>query len=300
MHVPLQLMPYARRSPAEFEAEIQTNMNADTAPLEAQQVQLGAAQMRIRNRGAFLTHLALVRPGSGETVDVVYSNPNLSIPKLPATHAMMPVGKYNGLGEQHGFLRWAEYDVAYANPEASVPMTRLLARTALGLPIVSRQFELTHESTARITTVVTNPGATPLRTSLGEHLYLAMPPYGVAHDVRINNHTVNELLGDGAADHIEQGIARFYPDIGSGVDVRLPDGLPLRIGTDAFRSGPVHTAAGLGMLLWRRPARAADPYGPQPFMCFEPTIGFEENGANDLLTINPGGMVTLKTTITVG
>lgn len=275
----------------DFVAGVKATMNADSVSPAVYELRDGPAEMDIRLHGGFATRLALATP-EGVPVNVLYCGPDLSVPKLRASHPMMPVGQSKGPGGQHGPLRWVEHKVVKEGTTSlGECMVLLSARLPAEMPAVSRGFTI-GASRARLGTALTN--VWPDRggaTSLGEHLYFDMPE-GTAADVRINGQTVDELFAPDAAKQIDDGIAQFWPSFPGQAEVVMPDERRFRLEVAAVPAGAVSisaTARG-GMLLWREPGK--------PFICLEPTLGYGIDGSNDNIIVGPRASMSFSTTIT--
>lgn len=298
------------RSP-DFTAMIEGNMAAEEAPIDQEELRAGGAVANMRLFGGHLTRLEL-EDDNGQPRSVLYAPPNLAKPKLAASHAMLPVGEYDGAGGRHGIARWLDYGVTKRN-ECPLPVSSMVRTEAqrcdLGVEI-TRTLSLTPNELA-VTTKVRNLGRTGIRTSMGEHFYFSVPEGSDVHEARLRNSflgdslALDDVLGQGAADRISQGEAQFWPGYGGLLEVDLPGRQPLALSanvttiTPRGRTREVTEKGQMGLLFWQRkgPEGGENP----PFLCIEPTYGFdqtEEGISNDGIEIPPhGGAIALHTTI---
>jgi hypothetical protein len=281
----------------DLQAEVDDNMDRraveDASLVE---MQYGPASAAFRVQGGFLTRLALQSMGSGELVDVLYSDSDLTKPKLPASHAMLPVGRTEDWpGGQHGPVRWVKHDIVEPKPGGvASQIATLVPRMSQGMPFVVRHAQLA-ESVLALGLSVTNRREQPLGLSLGEHFYFKMPA-GSAGELRIYQgsdkpQTIDGLLGDGSSDLVDEGIAQFWSDFGGQAGVIMPNGDKIAITAslaERNQSTP-DLQRHLGMLIWRRPGAS--------FICLEPTAGYDIDGSNDNLLVSPGADVMLTTRI---
>jgi galactose mutarotase-like enzyme len=286
------------RTPHEWTAAIEANRQAAAVPTDEVVLTAGQARLAVRKRGAFITDLTLQGYGD-QAVDVLYAEADHTKAKLVASHGMMPVGPSEGVGGQHGFLRWADYEITYLNnSERDFGFVTLEADTAGSRLRVARNYALS-AAQLLLTTIVENNGAAPLRTSLGEHLYFALPEGAGVEDIRIDQTPIDELLYSGATEKIKDGKAQFWPDYSGKISVYMPDDRVLNIENTLGPSTQADERY-LGMLLWQRPGK--------PYVCLEPTLGFLPFGDmpfNELLEVpaysaspSPSGNTTFTTTIT--
>lgn len=269
-----------------FSQEIEAARNAETVSDAASTLEhTSGARLEVRNQGCFVTELKLTDPGSGEQVEILYSDPDHTKSKLSASHIMSPVGPSEGLGGQHGFPRWANYH-AFPLTGASGDEKQIAfqaKRSDMGIGI-SKEFSL-GGNTLYMETTLQNPEPGPVQTSLGEHLYFALPNENT-EGLRLDGKTLDELLGDGSEATIMSGEAMFWPDFSGAVKIDFPAGHSIEMSTYALAG---EEQVPLGMLIWHRPGT--------PSICFEPTVGFDPNRGNEQLEIAPSGQATLSTSI---
>jgi galactose mutarotase-like enzyme len=271
----------------QFSHAIQANMHAETAPTDVIELHAGNSYAAIRRRGAFITRLTLENGGR-----LLYEPAVTDTPKLAASHAMLPVGPYEGAGGQHGFLRWADYVAAGVNgPRRRARYAGLRAQT-YDLPLsIYRGFALTTASVALLTTIK-NDTARPAFTSFGEHLYFSLPDGATAAEVRLKQHSIDDVTYPGAIEQIKQGDAVFWQGYGGRpLQVDMPD-KAFRI--EATVHGSNVDSEDIGLLLWQRPG--------EPFICIEPTVGYasarQRPAYNNGAYIDAhGGALVMTTTI---
>ena len=252
----------------QFTGQIEANMRVAAAPTVGFELTAGQARATIRTRGAYLTGLVL--EGYAGEVDVLHSEPNLAVPKLEASHGMLPVGPYEGVGSRHGFPRWADYDIeAMSNNSPDFGLAVLRAETR-DLPVdYSRTFVLSPDR-LQITTGLQNNRLHGISTSMGEHLYFALPKGASVGDVRLNNDTIDSALGRGATERVQDGLAQFWAAFPGKVSVTMPDDRVLIVNASATLGREAVPQDELGMLVWQRPGES--------FVCLEPTLGFNPAG----------------------
>ncbi len=278
----------------QFSSSVETACRASSADPATIEVRAGAAIARMRLAGGFITHLSLGEPVMHNRVPIFHAGTDLSVPKLVASHGMMPVGLYDGAGGQHGISRWLNYRVKEAsNADPRGGFAHTTADTLdLGMT-VERNLSL-NPTQFSVVNCIRNNTSEPVRTSFGEHLYFALPDGAEVSDLRLNNGSVDELLGRGAAGRIANGEAQFWGDFPGEIDVELPNDHKLNIsaGPDGHRREDfVH----MGMLMWQRPG--------EQYVCLEPTYGFEmsDDGLiNDGITVPAhGGAAALDTLVSL-
>ena len=273
----------------EFRAEIAEHMAAERAMLAFAGLRMGEttnnAELDVRLRGCFVTGLFLESPTSGEIVNVLYSDMKMDTTKLPASHVMLPVGPSAGIGGQHGYPRWADYHEFYLEPDDSGAqrMSLQAKRSDMGLA-VAKLFSLSqHELITR--TTVSNPAGTRARTSLGEHLYFRVSE-GQIPNITLNDNSIDDVLGEGAVAKVLAGDSLFVPGADSQTYVEFPGEHTILLET---HTEGVAEGTPTGMLVWHKMGTDS--------ICLEPTIGYTAQRQNDALVMEPGGSVTLQTTI---
>lgn len=268
-----------------FEAEIAENKSLETltdphvTELAAQQ-----ATLQIRERGCYVTEGVLYSPALEERVSVMYSDADISKPKLTASHPMSPVGPYDGVGGQHGFPRWADYkEFPLADSDDGEKHAAFQAKRSDSGLALAKTFKLSN-SALTSDVVIHNPDATPEHTSLGEHLYFSLANENFS-GLTVNSLTLDELLGEGSEETIKEGTPLFWQAFSGSVAIKFPAGHEIKLSTKVV-DAPEDT---LGMLVWHRPGSES--------VCFEPTLGFDPENRGDGLTVEPYETVGLSTSI---
>lgn len=260
-----------------FAEEIEANKSAEKVADAVAKLETVGSELNVRLRGAYITKCELTSPTSGQRVGVLYSDSDMTRPKISATHPMVPAGPYEGIGGQHGFARWADYDEA----RASDTETTLTARRSDGGLGLSKRFEL--DSAALMTvTAITNPQEQPERTSLGEHIYFALAE-GKIEGLKLNGQSLDELLGEGSEAAIANDKTLRY-DFGGEARIDFPAGHSVKMTAD-FEG---ETQYPLAMWIWKRRGSAS--------ICFEPVVGVRDIGLEDNrgLMLPVGGRAVLS------
>lgn len=260
------------RSYEDLAAEVTANQKTDHVDVRLRSLLTSEASATMRLRGGFITQLALRSETRGEMVEILHCQKDLSVRKLQATHAMSPVGPSEGLGGQHGPMRWLDHIVYDGRPVLAEegPELNAIVKGGRGMPVACRSVLLRDNSAVIATTLHARDAA--VDTSVGEHFYFAMPA-GTTRDVRINNHPIDRLIGAGAADKVASGKAQFWPEPERKLRVELADrAFTLDTGVGAMDG--VEGAASGGWLLWQRPGT--------PSICIEPVAGFTPENPNGL------------------
>lgn len=269
-----------------FSEEIATNKSIEHLDNPAiSGISTERASVVVRERGCYVAEAALYSPSLHEVVDVLYSDPDLSTPKLTASHIMTPVGPYEGIGGRHGFPRWADYKVFTLEdgPDGEKGVAYQAKRLDTGLAL-AKLFELSDSSLSTITSLH-NPGDKPENTSLGEHLYFSLEG-GQISGLRVDDGLeIDDLLGEGAEASIKKGEPIYWDNFAGNITVVMPAGHTIKLAVDV-NGAPREQ---LGMLVWHRPGSSS--------ICFEPTLGFDPETAGTGLTIEPYETVELLTKI---
>lgn len=252
-----------RMSSEEFAAAVVNNRAAVSAPIEAYTLAVGTSSLAVRRRGSFLTQCVLTQPGTGVAVPVMYCEEDTAKSKLTASHPMMPVGPSDGVGGQHGFPRWVDYNPTDRARGAGVESLSVYAELPRDMTPFTRTFRL-RPSRLSVSTSVTALGE-PISTSIGHHDYYSLED-GDYDGLTLNGRSIDELLGAGATEAVMNGEARFWSGFGETgkVDVRFPNDTALKISAFAL-SLKGSQIDSLGMLIWRR--------SDAPYICLEPTLG---------------------------
>lgn len=275
-----------------FSEQIEAHRNAETVPDTTTTLESAyGSRLSIRSRGCFITDFSVEEQTSGDSIPILYSDEDLSVAKLTASHTMTPVGPSEGTGGQHGFARWADYHIF---PQMDGPWERRniafqAERSDLGQGVV-KQFEL-ETNRLVILTKVSNNRDEPLQTSLGEHLYFSLPDEDVG-GLKVNGQSLDEMFGGGVEASVMSGNAFFWDSFnGHPTQIEFPDGRQIMLSAIV----PGKSEEILGMLIWHRPG--------SPSICFEPTAGFRsgtENSGLEIDSYDSASLVTLIEVLSVG
>lgn len=269
-----------------FKEEIESHKSAETVPDCVSRIETEKSLLQVRMRGCFITDCELTDALTNRRVKVLHCSSSLETGKLTASHTMMPVGPTEEIGGRHGFPRWADYHKFTAsdgkNGEKRIAFQAKRSDTGLGLVKV---FEMT-EDTLCSETVATNYESNPIHTSIGEHLYFNLEDENI-DGLLIDDHTLDEWLGDGAQEYIMEGHSIYWDAFGGDAVIDFPAGHSIDIKT-SVDGAPQDT---IGMLIWHGAGSNS--------ICFEPTIGFNSSGKNDGIEIRQNETVTLSTEITL-
>ncbi|MBC7943072.1 hypothetical protein H7X68_01050 [Candidatus Saccharibacteria bacterium] len=270
--------------PSFFE-HIQANKGAEVVPNSTTTIENpDGSLLTVRFRGCFITNCALTDKLSGNKINILYSDPDLSVGKLTASHIMSPVGPSEGIGGQHGFPRWANYQEfpQIDGPNGEKRVAFQAKRSDFGLGI-SKVFEL-GRNYLETETIIFNSEEETAKTSLGEHLYFALEDEK-STGLRVNGQSLDELLGKGTEAAIMAGEPCYWPLFDGAAKIDFPAGYSIQLAAEV--SGGQQDK--LGMLIWHRPGSAS--------ICFEPTAGFNPENDNCQLSIEQGETATLTTRI---
>lgn len=267
-----------------FPREIEINRKIERAPEEGSALVNGSSTLRVRLRGCFITSCELESQQLGRNIEVLYSDPRLSVPKLTASHVMTPVGPSEGIGGQHGFPRWADYHEFSRTdgPNREKRVAFQAKRSDDGLAL-SKGFELTPSSLLSHTTIQ-NSNSDPEYTSIGEHFYFSLAGEQ-SEGLKVDGKTLDELLGDGAEQNIMAGEPLFWQSFDGTTVIDFPAGYSIKLAAEVS----AETNVELGMLVWHRPGSQS--------IYFEPTAGFGTEGRNRGIALGPYGSATLSTSI---
>ncbi len=268
-----------------FEQEIASHRsqeqleNPDTSSLRTER-----SNICIRERGCYITEGTLYSPTLKDTVAVLYSDPNIDIPKLTASHIMSPVGPSEAVGGQHGFPRWADYKEFHLEdgPNGEKRLSFQAKRSDSGLA-VAKYFELSESSLSTVTSLH-NPDAIATNTSLGEHLYFNLEDEQFA-GLLINGAGLDDLLGANSENAVISGEPLYWNGFTGDATITLPNGNIIQLTADTIDEAKEQ----LGMLVWHRPGTGS--------ICFEPTLGFDPEKGGSQLALNPYETVELSTKI---
>ena len=268
-----------------FAEEIEANKNAASAPSETVGLETAGSALEVRLRGAYITKCELTSPSSGRRVAVLYGDTDLSKFKLSATHSMVPAGPYEGIGGQHGFPRWADYDVTQLDDTAEGYKQMLLRakRPDDGLAL-EKTFVLGEGALTTITRI-SNPSDMVEQTSMGEHTYYSLDAENF-DGLRLNGQDLDELLGAGSLEKV-QNDGTLYFEFGGEAVIDFPAGHSVKV-TASFEGESKYP---LAMWIWKRPGL--------PTICFEPVVGVEKLGqeVNDGVVVRPNEVAELRVQI---
>ena len=211
----------------------------------------------IRLAGSYIIKLELLSKKDNKTYSVLYSDNDALKPKINASHPMCPVGKYDGIGGQHGFPRWINYQV-----KCSFLDSLLIYNSTVydGLTIM-RSFNLDKNGLS-ITSTIKNRSNELIKTSLGEHLY-----FNLNQDINsllFNKRNINGYLNDqNAIKKIMSGQA-IHSDVYSG-SVMIIDFTEYSLCIEA----KANKNEKVNLSFWHRENTKS--------ICFEPTVGYIDN-----------------------
>ncbi|NTW62441.1 hypothetical protein HGB25_03500 [Candidatus Saccharibacteria bacterium] len=267
---------------SDYFKEIEDHKSAEVVSPEVAVIEAEGSTLSVRLRGCFVIDCRLTDPNTGQLVSILHSDPDLEVPKLTASHVMMPVSKSEGVGGQHGYPRWADYHEFQSldGPGGEKRVSFQAKRSDFGLG-VTKVFEMTD---SRITThtVVTNYENTSAHTSIGEHLYFTLEGEAIS-GLRVNGKSLDELLGDGAESEVMDQKSKIFEDYDGEAVIDFPDGRRLMLSTETDQPDR------LRMIIWHRKGSES--------ICFEPTVGFDRETGNEGLLIEPEQASVLTTTI---
>lgn len=281
-----------------FVAEIEANKNAaEVSPLLATS-ETPASSLSVRLRGGFITNCELSSPTTGMRTNVLHGpdttdTNTTTLAKIVASHTMVPVGPYEGVGGQHGFPRWSDYH-EFELPEGEDGEKRFALqakRSDYGLSL-SRIFELTKNRITMRTTIASSVAGDEV-TSIGEHLYFALED-GNLKGLTIKDRSLDELLGEGSEaqlmnDRTEDGTkdgTLYCPFDGEAI-IHFPDGHDVKL--SAMFEG--ETNYPLALWIWKKPGSSS--------ICIEPIVGVEnlDDDPRNGVTVPGYGNATLTTQI---
>lgn len=264
-----------------FPEEIEHNQSETEVPVETIELSKGESALSVRLRGCFITDLTLTDPSTGKAKNILNSEKDKNKAKLTASHIMSPIGKYEGIGGQHGFARWADYHefplIDGENGEKRVSFQAKRSDNGLGL----YKFCELQDNCLTSETVFSNNGPETENTSIGEHFYFALENESL-DGLLLNGSRLDEILGEGSEDEIIEGKSFDYPQFDGEAIIDFPDGHSVILSA----SSP---DGDLDMLIWHRKGSNS--------ICFEPTVGFSKETGNAGLQIEPNASASLSTKI---
>jgi len=280
-----------------FAETIEQNRQVPVDPVELYRATNKGASVDVRRRGSIITGLCLeTNHPHIWTTNVLYADTEmLDQPKLPASHPAFPFGRHEGLGGQHGWPRYADFEL-FSETSSSL---RMSAGDPAEVPVMTRAMRLARKSFS-LSTQVENATGEAVDGSVAEHYYFVLP--GDLKDVRINDKKLSSVMGKDAVNDIDNGVARFMtintePVGESGrrlptTRVHLFHGIDIEL--DAMAMGDAPSAdADMSLVFWRRPGSAS--------LCIEPVYGarLDDDGnlINTELVLAHGESVALNTEI---
>lgn len=268
-----------------FEQEIEANKGAETAPDAVAVIETDESALGVRLRGCYITNCELTSPTTKERVAVLYSDADLSVPKITASHVMLPAGPSEGIGGQHGFPRWADYRVSAGedgpNNEKNTLFTALRSDGGLALE------KSTTLGTSSLTshTTIHNPTTETVQTSIGEHYYFNLANENF-EGLKVNGKSLDELLGPGSLDTVLRQDTLVWQDFPGEAIIEFPAGHSLKLKVNFAGT----TDAAPILWIWHR----AD----SPSLCFEPLVGVTGSD-NSGVRAAQDQAATLSTTIEI-
>jgi galactose mutarotase-like enzyme len=293
-----------------FRAFVQQRMTAPEVSSETVKLSDGDNFIDIRLAGGYITKCVLGAPAMSPA-SILYSDENLSRPKIDASHTMSPVGPELAalpLGGQHGAYRWADYEVTARSPTNLV----LAAKTSTEYPDLIKMFRFdSGDKTTMLImkTILTNNTSKRINTSLGDHLYwpLANKRLDGLSLSSCANQAVDVLSDSRKLALIASGKSHAYlPADTNEYDIRFPDGLGIRLYSEAQIISSINStmkkvaSARVGLLLWRRTNTES--------ICFEPVVGMQGSAeqlipvdqvGNQGVRLNKGASVVLTTAVSL-
>ena len=264
-----------------FATEIAANKNATQAPGALARIETATSSLNVRLRGCYITACELTGLETGARIGVLYSDPNITVPKINASHVMMPVGSSKGIGGGHGFARWADYkELPLADGPAGEKQIAIQAKRPDNGLSLTKSFRLTGSALTSLTNVY-NPGTTAERTSLGEHLYFDLAGEQF-EGFRINGQTLDELMGEGAEVAVKNDDTLEWYDFDGEALVEFPAGHSIRLSAEF--TGDTELPLSIG--IWHRRGT--------PSVCVEPIVGVRDdrNDGIKLIPYTGAGLLT--------
>lgn len=260
-----------------FAEQIELNQTAESVSPETFGLTVTGGKLEIRGRGGFITGLELTSPTTDDVVPILYAGEDRTVAKLSASHAMMPAGPYDGIGGQHGYPRWADYEFTPSGEGAGL----LVAEGDADVLGYEKHVGLT-SSTFTSRSVTHNNGSEPEQTSLGEHYYFTLED-GIFDGLLLDGRTLDEVFGEGALANLKEWGVLVLDDFREAA-ITFPAGHSIRLsaGFEGDTSIPV------GLWVWHRQGT--------PSVCFEPVVGVKDTD-NQGITIAPGQQAALDTNI---
>lgn len=270
--------------------DIERNRSALEVSTNGFELRTEGSLLDVRARGAFVTRCELTSPTTGKRISIFYPGSaldTLSSPKISATHPMVPYGPYNGLGGQHGFARWADYErVLYETRESGAQRLILESVQHDGSLSLTRSFELEPHCVSIQNTVHNSAPSRNRHTSIGEHAYFNLAG-GDASGLLLDNKRLDELFGSDSMGRVASGDTLFWEFPDSKASVWFPEGY----GVDIEMLFDGEAAYPPALLIWQR--KGTDS------ICLEPVVGVSRGEANDGVIIPPQGSASQRATISL-
>ncbi len=266
----------------QFADEIAANKAAELAPVELVHLETDQSVLELRQRGAFITELELTSPSTGQRAPIFYEDPDVTKPKLSASHSAVPAGEGQDVGGQHGPLRWSDTHEFPQDdgPNGEKRVALQMKRSDSGV-VIAKTFELTGNKLTR-TTTISNPGTEVVETSELEHDYYAVPEKRIG-EVTINGRSLNELYVSDT--EREEDGTLYLRDFDGEAEIIFPDGRHVLL-TATFDGVSKYP---LLLEVWHRPDTDS--------LSIEPAAGLRTDAENDGITLDPYAHATLTTTI---
>jgi|GEM_PF-6191984 galactose mutarotase-like enzyme len=233
----------------------------------------------IKLSGAYITELKLNK--NGMPYNILFCDSNKSLPKINASHPMCPVGKYTGLGGQHGFPRRINYKIV----EKTSNLVKLAANGIYDGIQFYQEFAI-DDNGFWLTNNLVNKSQNIISTSTGEHFYFNCD--NNFSNIAINNKTLDKSLGKESIKNIRNGIATHLFRANNNNVITINE-TKILLQTESSHNNL------FGLSFWQRENTKS--------FCIEPTIGYVDDGskifANDLIILNPGEAAYLKINIKI-
>ena len=317
MYAPGLFEKYVRLSPEEWrDQELHMDFTSvinyrstskERIDLTTHEITNGRGLVELRGRGGHIIQGWLENPQTQGAVQVLYSDDDLTIGKLTATHMMSPVGPSDGVGGQHGLPRWADYRIFKPDENPNNGLYCQAKRNDVREPTILRAVELPEPSKLVITNVLQSnrheravdlDEQSKQRASMGEHVYLACRESEIGQIV-IDGLYIQDILSD----EIVAGILEGKPYLWERekqvdpIEINFFDGRKVQLGAEAklSHSETPDDATSLDetikYLIWHRPGTDS--------ICIEPVVGYRQDndGPHSDILLEKGDRLELKITI---
>jgi hypothetical protein len=267
-----------------FAEEIEANRTAEQVSAETVGLATEHSSLGVRLRGCFITECELTSPTSGERVAVLYSSPDLTVPKLTATHIMAPAGPYDGIGGQHGPARWADYqEIEAADSQNGAKRVVMQAKRSDAGTGIIKSFELS-DSALESSTQLWGSDTETEHTSMGEHSYFTLDNEEF-DGLTVNGKSLDELMGEGSLDAVKTGGTLNWQGFGGEAIIEFPAGHQIKLSADFVGNSKYPVV----LWIWHRP--------DSPSICFEPVVGVAPDNESGGLELSPYNKAVLYTRI---